>query len=75
MVRPAGSSRPHSSARETFQEALEAREYSDSGSAEEPGILQRHGQGVSNPCEGSKILFFLFQPRPMCYSLLHLRSS
>jgi hypothetical protein len=24
---------------------LEAREYSDSGSAEEPGILQWHGQG------------------------------
>jgi hypothetical protein len=32
-------------------------------------------RGVSNACEGSKILLFLYRPRPVCYSLLHLRSS
>jgi hypothetical protein len=32
-------------------------------------------RGVSNPREGSKILTFLFQPRVVCSSLLHLRSS
>jgi hypothetical protein len=32
-------------------------------------------RGVSNPREGSKILFFLFRPRLVCYSLLHLRRS
>jgi hypothetical protein len=35
---------------------------SRAGSAEESGIVQRHGQGcVSNPHEGSKILTFLFR--------------
>jgi hypothetical protein len=32
-------------------------------------------RGVSNPREGSKNLFFLFRPRVVCSSLLHLRSS
>jgi hypothetical protein len=32
-------------------------------------------RGVSNACEGSKILSFLYRPRLVCYSLLHLRSS
>ena len=32
-------------------------------------------RGVSNACEGSKILSFLFRPRLVCSSLLHLRSS
>ena len=32
-------------------------------------------RGVSNPREGSKILTFLFRPRLVCSSLLHLRSS
>jgi hypothetical protein len=32
-------------------------------------------RGVSNPREGSKILSFLFRPRLVCNSLLHLRSS
>jgi len=32
-------------------------------------------RGVSDPREGSKILFFLFEPRQVCSSLLHLRSS
>jgi hypothetical protein len=32
-------------------------------------------RGVSNACEGSKILTFPFRPRLMCSSLLHLRSS
>ena len=45
------------------------------GSAEELGIVQRHAQGVSNPPEGSKILMFLFRPRLVCSSLLHLRCS
>src|SRR5215204_6037476 len=31
--------------------------------------------GVSHPCEGSKILTFLFRPRLVCSSLIHLRSS
>jgi hypothetical protein len=49
---------------------------SRAGSAEESGIVQRHGQGcVSNPHEGSKILTLLFRPRLVCSSLLHLRSS
>jgi hypothetical protein len=32
-------------------------------------------RGVSNACEGSKILSFLYRPRLVCNSLLHLRSS
>ena len=32
-------------------------------------------RGVSNPREGPKILTFLFRPRLMCSSLLHLLSS
>jgi hypothetical protein len=32
-------------------------------------------RGVSSPPEGSKILSFLFRPRLVCTSLLHLRSS
>ena len=32
-------------------------------------------RGVSNPREGSKILFFLFRPPLDCGSLLYLRSS
>jgi hypothetical protein len=32
-------------------------------------------RGVLNAREGSKIPTFLFRPRPMCSSLLHLRSS
>jgi hypothetical protein len=32
-------------------------------------------RGVSNPREGSKILFFLFRSRVECSSPLHLRSS
>ncbi len=32
-------------------------------------------RGVSHPCEGSKILMFLFGPRLECSSLLHRRSS
>jgi hypothetical protein len=28
---------------------------------------------VSNSCEDSKILSFLYRPRLVCYSLLHLR--
>jgi hypothetical protein len=32
-------------------------------------------RGVSNPREGSKILSFVFRPRLVCSSLLHLRSS
>jgi hypothetical protein len=35
------------------------------------GMVRR----VSNAFEGSKILFFLFRPRQVCSSLLHLRSS
>ena len=31
--------------------------------------------GVSDPREGSKILIFLFPPRLVCCSLLHLRSA
>jgi hypothetical protein len=30
---------------------------------------------VSNPREGSKILSFLYRPRRVCSSLLHLRCS
>ncbi len=36
------------------------------------GVMLR---GVSNPREGSKILTFLFRPRLVCSSFLHLRSS
>ena len=32
-------------------------------------------RGVSNACEGSKILTFLYRPRLVCSSLLHLLSS
>jgi hypothetical protein len=32
-------------------------------------------RGVSSPREGSKILSFLYRPRLVCSSLLHLRSS
>jgi hypothetical protein len=32
-------------------------------------------RGVSDPRKGSKILFFLFRPRVVCYSLLHFRRS
>ena len=32
-------------------------------------------RGVSHPCQGSKILSFLFRPRLVCNSLLHLRSA
>ena len=45
------------------------------GSAEEPGIVQRHDQGVSHPHEVSKMLTFPFRPRLVCSWPLHLRSS
>jgi hypothetical protein len=32
-------------------------------------------RGLSNPREGSDILSFLFRPRQVCSSILHLRSS
>jgi hypothetical protein len=32
-------------------------------------------RGLTNPREGQKILTFLFGPRVVCSSLLHLRSS
>jgi hypothetical protein len=32
-------------------------------------------RGVSNACEGSKILTFLFRPPLVCSSLLDLRGS
>src|SRR5215208_2803527 len=32
-------------------------------------------RGVSNVCEGSKMLTFLFRSPPVCSSLLHLRLS
>src|SRR5215203_5634301 len=38
------------------------------------GIFMRVIRGVSNACEGSKILFFLFRSRVECSSPLHLRS-
>jgi hypothetical protein len=39
------------------------------------GLFSGMLRGVSSPREGSKILFFLFRPRLVCNSLLHLRSS
>jgi hypothetical protein len=39
------------------------------------GFFRGMLRGVSNPCEGSKILFVLFRPRLVCSSLLHLRSA
>jgi len=39
------------------------------------GFFSGMVRGVSNACEGSKILSFLYQPRLVCSSLLHLRSS
>jgi hypothetical protein len=45
------------------------------GSAEEPAILQRHGQGVSDPHEDPEILTFLYLPRVVCSPLLHLLNS
>ena len=39
---------------------------SGAGSAEEPGFFSGMVKGVSDPCEGSKILTFLFRPRLVC---------
>jgi hypothetical protein len=39
------------------------------------GFFNGIAKGVSNPREDSKILFFLFRPRLVRSSLLHLRSS
>jgi hypothetical protein len=39
------------------------------------GFFSSMLRGVSNACEGSKILSFPYRPRLVCSSLLHLRSS
>jgi hypothetical protein len=39
------------------------------------GLFSAMVRSVSHPCEGSKILIYLFRPRLVCNSLLHLRSS
>jgi hypothetical protein len=39
------------------------------------GLFSGMVRGVSHPCEGSKMLSFLFRPRVVCSSLLYLRSS
>jgi hypothetical protein len=39
------------------------------------GFFSGMVRGVSNPREGSEILTFLFGPRLVCSSLLHLRGS
>ena len=39
------------------------------------GFFSGMVRGLSNPREGSKLLSFLFRPRMVCSSLLHLRSS
>jgi hypothetical protein len=39
------------------------------------GFFSGMVRGVSDPCEGSKILFVLFEPRLVCGSLPDLRSS
>jgi hypothetical protein len=39
------------------------------------GLFSAMLRGVSNACEGSKILSFLYQPRLVCSSPLHLRTS
>jgi hypothetical protein len=39
------------------------------------GFFSAMVRGVSNPREGSKMLTFLFGPRLVCSSLLHLLSS
>ena len=38
------------------------------------GLFSGMVRGVSDPGEGSKILSFLYRPRLVCNSLLHLRS-
>ena len=39
------------------------------------GFFSGMVRGVSNPCEGSKMLTFLYRPRLVCSSLLHLLRS
>ena len=45
------------------------------GRQRKKGFFSGMFRGVSNAQEGSKVLFFLYGPRLMCNSLLHLRSS
>jgi hypothetical protein len=48
---------------------------SAAGSAEEPGILQRHDQGCVESLRGLECMTFLYRLRLVCSSLLHLRSQ
>jgi hypothetical protein len=74
-VRSLGSSRVCPSATKTFKAAL--RSYGDLGQDRQrnQGFFSGLDRGVSTPREGSKILTFLFRPRLVYSSLLHLLSS
>src|SRR5919112_4126240 len=73
MVRPAGYPRPRSSATKTFTAAL--RNYGTQGRDPQRnrGSFSGLVRGVSHPHEVSNILCFLFRPRLVCSTLLHLR--
>jgi hypothetical protein len=74
-VRSLGSSRISPSATKTFKAALRSCGTSGRDRQRNRGLFSRTLRGVSKPPEGSQILSFLFGPRLVCSSLLHLRSS
>jgi hypothetical protein len=69
------SSRVYPSATKTFKAALRSCGNLGRDRHGNRGLLSGMLRGVSDPCEGSKILCFLFRPPLVCSSLLHLRSA
>ena len=73
-VRSLGSSRVCCSATRALKAALSSYGCLERGRQRNRGLFSGLVRGVSDPCEGSKILCFPFRPRLVCSSLLHLRS-
>jgi hypothetical protein len=66
------SSRSRSSATKALKAALRSYGYRGWDRQRNRRVFSGMIRRVSTPREGSKILTFLFRPRPVCSSLLHL---
>src|SRR5215207_9126134 len=75
LLGPPGPSTVRSSATKTFKAALRSYGYLGRDRQRSRGFFSGMVRGVSNPRGGSKMLSFLYQPRLVCSSPLHLRSA
>ena len=74
-VRSLGASTVRSSATRAFKAALSSYGNVGRDRQRNRAFLSGMLRGVSSPSEGSKILSFVFRPRLVYSSLLHLRTS